>query len=280
MLYLNVLVATAMFMLFLPPTESSGATHPPLRVAMVQMRVEDGDLAGNMRRAEEGVRESVARKAQIVCFAEAADYGWLYQQARRDAFPIPGTYTKFLSKLAKELNVWISAGCLEKAGDKTYNSAVLINRKGKIVLKHRKIDTLKELTGHLYDQGDPNDLKVVDTEFGRIGMTICADNFDLNRPKRIADQGAWLLITPHGFAACAGDLRVNGDGYQERVCRYAKTTGMWVVATDTVLGKVAGGEWKGSWHTGCSTIANPKGERAIVAKFLQPDLVVYDIPEE
>ena len=64
--------------------------------------------------------------------------------------------------------MWISAGCLEKAGNNVYNSAVLIDRAGQIVLKHRKIDTLSWLTQHLYDQGDPGDIKVVETEFGTV----------------------------------------------------------------------------------------------------------------
>ncbi|MDO8586407.1 MAG: carbon-nitrogen hydrolase family protein [Armatimonadota bacterium] len=259
---------------------SLAGPHPGLRVAMAQIRVEDGDVLGNMQRAEGAVRQSAAQGADFVCIPEAADYGWLYESARRDAYPIPGTYTKLLSRLAKELNVWVSAGCLEKDGEKTYNSAVIIDRKGKIVLKHRKINTLKNLTKKLYDPGDPDSLKVVDTEFGRIGMTICADNFSIKNPKRIAEQGAWLLITPHGFAAKSGDLRSNANGYQEHIQNIGKQTGMWVVGTDTVLGKVAAGQWKGWWHTGCSTIASPKGEAAAVAKFLHPDLVVFDIPGE
>ena len=38
----------------------------------------------------------------------------------------------------------------------------------------------------------------MDTEFGRIGLTVCADNFDPVVPRRVAELGAWLLITPHG----------------------------------------------------------------------------------
>ncbi len=33
-------------------------------------------------------------------------------------------------------------------------------------------------------------------EFGRLGLTIFADNFDLQKPQRVVDQGAWLLIAP------------------------------------------------------------------------------------
>lgn len=257
---------------------SYAAAAARLHVAMVQMPIEDGDLAGNMQRAETGIRQAAARKADLVCLPEAADFGWLYQEARRDALPIPGRYTDFLSKLAKELNVWIAAGCLEKDGDRTYNSAVLINRQGEIVLKHRKINTLEDLTRHLYDRGDPKDIKPADTEFGRIGLTICADNFDIENPKRLAEMGAWLLIAPHGFAAEPDKSESNAAEYQEHIRRVAKGTGMWVVGTDSVLGTVTGGAWKGYRHSGCSTIADPKGNATVVGKFLEPDLVICDIP--
>jgi predicted amidohydrolase len=81
--------------------------------------------------------------------------------------------------------MWVSAGCLEKDGNKVYNSAVIIDRTGRIVLKQQKIDTLPWLTQHLYDRGNPGDIKTVDTEFGRIGPTICADNFNLSKASRV-----------------------------------------------------------------------------------------------
>jgi N-carbamoylputrescine amidase len=209
---------------------------------------------------------------------EAADWGWLDQQARRDALPVPGRYTDFLGDLARRYNLWVSAGCLEKDGDKVYNSAVIIDRTGRIVLKHRKIDTLPSLTKHLYDAGNPEDIKVVDTEFGRIGLTICADNFNLKRPQRVADQGAWLLVAPHGFAAEESKVEQNSKEYQDHIRKVAGKTGLWVIGTDAVLGTVKGGAWKGWLHSGSSMVARPDGTPAIIAKFKQPDLAVFNIP--
>lgn len=254
------------------------APHPGLRVAMLQMDVVDGDLAENMRRAERSIRESASLKADLVCLPEAADFGWLYQKARDDAHPIPGRYTGFLSTLAQELNVWISAGCLEKAVDKTYNAAVLIDPTGAIVLKHRKISTLPELTAHLYDAGNAQDIDVVDTEFGRVGITICADNFDLAHPQKVADRGAWLLIAPHGFAAKVSDLLDNGVSYMNHIKNIAKQTKLWVAGTNTALSEVAGGQWKGYRHSGCSTIADPTGKPVAIGSFLETDLVIHTIP--
>jgi N-carbamoylputrescine amidase len=257
-----------------------GWRHPGLRVALAQLPVEDGKLEHNMRLAEEAAARAAEQTVDLLNLPEAADWGWLYQQARRDALPIPGRYTEFLAELAKRHKMWISAGCLEKDGEKVYNSAVILDRTGRIVLKHRKIDTLPWLTQHLYDAGTAEDIKTIDTEFGRIGLTICADNFNLKNPHHVAEQGAWLLIAPHGFAAEGGTLEQNSPEYQAHIRKVAASTKLWVIGTDSVLGTVQGGAWKGWLHSGCSLVARPDGTAALVAKFKQPDLIVFDIPAE
>jgi len=263
-----------------PADQPPSRPHGGLRVALAQIPVEDGNLEHNMRLAEEAARQAASQKADLLNLPEAADWGWLYQQARRDALPISGKYTDFLAGLAKQHRMWVSGGFLEKDGEKVYNSAVIIDRAGHIVLKHRKIDTLEQLTKHLYDQGLAEDIKTIDTEFGRIGLTICADNFNLKNPQRVADLGAWLLIAPHGFAAEPEKLEQNSKDYQKHIGKVAAKTGLWVIGTDAVLGTVQGGQWKGRLHSGCSMIARPDGSAAIVAKFREPDLVVFDIPAE
>jgi N-carbamoylputrescine amidase len=260
--------------------QKSSRPHVGLRVALAQIPVEDGDLDKNMRLAEEAAAQAARQKVDLLNLPEAADWGWLYQEARRDALPVPGKYTDFLAALAKRHHMWVSAGCLEREGDKVYNSAVIIDRTGRIVLKHRKIDTLPWLTRHLYDQGNPEDIRTVDTEFGRLGLTICADNFNLKNPQRVADQGAWLLIAPHGFAAEAAKLEQNSKDYQNHIQKVAQNTRLWVIATDAVLGTVQGGAWKGWLHSGCSMVARPDGTAPKVAKFKEPDLVVFDFPAE
>jgi N-carbamoylputrescine amidase len=242
--------------------------------------MEDGELERNMQLAEAAAREAAQQAVDFLNLPEAADFGWLHQHARRDALPIPGRYTAFLSGLARRHNFWISAGCLERDADKVYNSGVIIDRSGLIALKHRKIDTLPWLTKHLYDQGWADDIKSVDTEFGRIGLTICADNFNPAHPQKVAEQGAWLLVAPHGFAAEESRLEQNSKEYRDHICNVARQTGLWVIGTDAVLGTVRGGAWKGWLHSGCSMIARPDGTAAVIGKFKQPDLVIFDIPAE
>jgi len=248
-----------------------------LRVALAQIPLVDGDLAQNMRLAGDAAEAASRGSADFLCLPEAADFGWLHQQARRDAHSIPGLYTDFLAALARRHSIWVCAGCLETDGDRVYNAAVIVDREGRIVLRHRKISTLPELTAHLYDAGDAKDIGTVETEFGRIGLTICADNFDLAVPRRAAELGAWLLITPHGFAAPVDEMEANARKFQAHICGIAAATGMWVVGTNVVLGRVNGGAWAGQMHCGCSTVARPDGTAAATGKFKQPDMVLHDI---
>ena len=260
-----------------PVQPGPGRPSRALRVALAQLPIEDGQLEKNMRLAELAARDASAQKADLLNLPEAADWGWLYQQARRDAFPVPGKYTDFLGQLARRYGIWISAGCLERDDAKVFNSAVLLDRSGRIALKHRKIDTLPWLTQYLYDAGDPGDIKVVDTEFGCVGLTICADNFNLEHPKKVADLGAWLLLAPHGFAAEPAKLEANAREYQSHICKVARHAALWVAGTDAVRGVVQGGAWKGWSHSGCSTVARPEGTAAAVGRFNEPDLVLLDI---
>lgn len=249
-----------------------------LRAALAQLALEDGDVARNMEMAWGAAREAAQKKADLLCLPEAADFGWLCQEARRDAMTIPGRYTEFLGGLARRHGMWVCGGCLERAGERVFNSAVLMDREGKIVLKHRKIHTLPELTAHLYDAGTNDRMLSVETEFGRVGLTICADNFDIAIPKRAAAEGAWLLIAPHGFAAPVERMEKNAEEFQAHIRGVAAKTGMWVVGTNVALARVKGGAWKDQMHCGCSMVARPDGWAAVVGPFKQAALVMCEIP--
>ena len=89
-----------------------GHPHAGLRVALAQLPIEDGKLEQNMRLAEAAAWQAAEQKADFLNLPDAADWGWLYQQARRDAQPLPGKYTDCLAALAKRHKMWVSAGCL------------------------------------------------------------------------------------------------------------------------------------------------------------------------
>lgn len=113
--------------------------------------------------------------------------------AKADPLPQPGPITEFLARKAKQHHCYIIASYWRKnlRGPGRYNSAVLVDREGKLVGYYDKtFPTIGEMeSGVLPGRG----AVVFDTDFGRIGALIC---FDLNFDELLAEykkQGAELL---------------------------------------------------------------------------------------
>ena len=89
---------------------------------------------------------------------------------------IPGEFSNILCDEAKKNEIYICAGLTEKdnVNNKNYNSAILIDKQGNILTKYRKINVLEQAF-EFYEVG--NKLEVIDTEFGKIGINICSDNY-------------------------------------------------------------------------------------------------------
>ena len=93
--------------------------------------------------------------------------------AGTEAEPVPGPITEAVSKLAKQYNMYVICPIREQAENKQYNTAVLIDRKGKIAGYYRKVFVFWGEGLHCSTEG----VKVFETDFGRISILTC---FDLN----------------------------------------------------------------------------------------------------
>jgi predicted amidohydrolase len=115
----------------------------------------------------------------------------------------------------------LCVGIDEKDGDDLFDAAVLINRKGEILLKHRKINTLPELMDPPYAKGKVEDIKAVDTEYGRIGILICADTFLNNALENMRKCKPDLVLVPYGWAAKHEEWPEHGEKLRQTVVKAA-----------------------------------------------------------
>ena len=108
--------------------------------------------------------------------------------------PIPGPSTEALGQLARDLNSYVVAGLMEREGTSAYNTAVLIDRRGVLVGKYRKIYLPREEVegGLTPGQSYP----VFDTDFGRMGLMICWDIQYPDPARALALGGAELIALP------------------------------------------------------------------------------------
>ena len=235
------------------------------KLAMIQMKVEGGKLENNLERAVNRIAEAAKNEAKIALLPETMDLGWTHPSAKELAGEIPGGKAcNILSKAAKDHSIFLCAGLTERDGDNIYNSAVIINPEGKIILKHRKLNEL-DIGHHLYDQGDR--LNVVHTELGTLGLFICADarSDDFTLAKSLGYMGADIILSPSAWAVPPHHDNLKdpyGSTWTQAYIPMTKKFKMWIVSVSNV-GIVEAGAWKGWNCIGCSMAVNPDGEEFI-----------------
>jgi predicted amidohydrolase len=235
------------------------------RIGMAQILVEGGRPEANLARAVTRIEEAAARGCRLVVLPECLDLGWTDPSARTLAQPIPGPHTERLAQAARQSGVFVAAGLVERAGDKLFNAAVLIDSAGEILLVHRKINEL-DLAHDLYSVGDR--LGVAHTPLGTLGLNICADNFSdsLAIGHVLARMGAQVIVSPSAWAVDADHDNVAapyGDLWRTSYRDLCRLYDLYVIGVSHV-GWLTAGPWKGRKGIGCSLAVGPGG--AILAE--------------
>jgi predicted amidohydrolase len=252
---------------------SAAATNPlrVVKVAICQILVIDSDREGNFRRIEYALNDAKAQGAQIAAFPESSILGWENPEAHRLAEPIPGADSERIQDLAKKYGLMIAIGLDEKDGSRLYDSAILVDRTGKLLWKHRKINVLPWLMTPPYSHGDPSEINVVETEFGRIAFLICADTFTDSFFQRIRDLKPDFMIVPYGWAAKPEEWPEHAKELEKIVSKRARELGCDVVGTDLV-GIMSAGPWKGYTYGGASVAISGSGE--VITRLRDRDIEV------
>jgi predicted amidohydrolase len=240
-----------------------------VRAAVCQILAIDGDREGNFRRIEYALESAHAEGAEIATFPESVILGWENPDAHRLAEPIPGADSARICALAREYRLMISIGLDEKDGPRLYDSAILVDRDGQLLSKHRKLNVLPELMDPPYTEGEPEGINVVETEYGRIGTLICADTFIDAYAERIAKLKPDLMLIPYGWAAEVDQWPAHAAELARLVTGRAKMWGCPVIGTDLV-GVMTHGPWKGQTFGGGSVVADRLGQ--IVATLRDRDV--------
>lgn len=161
-----------------------------MRLCLIPLQITPRDVAANLSGLERRLREISRHRPDLVCLPECALSGYLYEDAdvQRFAEPIPGPTTERMSALAREHKISLCFGLLEIAGTNFFNSAVLLDRHGEILLHHRKICEHPPFTNGTTVQS-------VETEVGRLSVLICGDLFDEDATSQL-DPSLDLLLVP------------------------------------------------------------------------------------
>ncbi len=161
-----------------------------IRLALIPLRTRPRAPQVNRQEVARRLAQVAAARPHLVCLPECTLTGYLYTETdlARFAEPIPGPTTQAMAALARQHGVFLCFGLLERAPEGVYNTALLLDDRGEIRLKHRKIHEQPP-----FCTGDA--VRVADTPLGRLGILICGDLF-APQAIRYLDSDLDLLLVP------------------------------------------------------------------------------------
>jgi N-carbamoylputrescine amidase len=238
------------------------------------------DVERNVRGILGAIAEASRARADLVLFPEAAVTGLINNgDAAHDlrlGEPIPGPVTSRLAQAAREDSIYVGLGLLELDGDSLYDSAVLLDRRGQLILKHKRISPGwrdRDCDTRVYREGDA--VGHADTPLGSFAFLICGDLFEKGMAERVRDMQVDYLLYP--VARCFGDGTYDHQLWDGEVkgeyVRQAALTGTTVLMVNYLATK------EFDWGTfGGAMVLSPSG--GILAEFPigRTGLLVVDVP--
>lgn len=165
-----------------------------VKVGTVYLRPKNSTPDRNLKLWCEQVDAAGKLGLDIVCLGETITAVGTSATLNDLAEPIPGPTSEALGDAAKRNNIWVVASLNEKVGDVVYNTAVLLDRHGRLAGKYRKVHLPREewktgvRPGHEYP--------VFQTDFGKVAIQICYDWFFPEAAAMFALQGAEIIFAP------------------------------------------------------------------------------------
>jgi N-carbamoylputrescine amidase len=173
-----------------------------VKVAAVQMRMVS-EPEKNIETAEKLVREAAQQGANVILIPELFERQYFCQERQYEYYAYAVEVEKDpavirFMQVARELHVVIPVSFYEKEGTRLFNSVAMIDADGTLMGVYRKTHIPDD---HYYQEkfyftpGNTG-FKVWDTEFGRIGVGICWDQWFPEAARSMALLGAEMILYP------------------------------------------------------------------------------------
>lgn len=245
-----------------------------IKIALIQLACST-DVEANIAKTEARVREAVAGGANIVCLQEI--FNTQYFPQRIDvkhyalAEPIPSPTTERMGQLAGELEVVLIVPIFEEAQPGIYfNSVVVFDADGTYLGKYRKNhipDGPQYLEKYYFTPGDLG-YPIFETQYGKVGVGICWDQWFPEVARIFALQGAEIIFYPTAIGSEPDRPGYSSaEAWQTIIRSHGIANGVFVAATNRV-----GVEDEMSFY-GCSFISDPFGD--LLAQAGSDEQIIY-----
>jgi N-carbamoylputrescine amidase len=215
-----------------------------MRIAGIQLSA-GPDISRNVARAVEMAEVAAEKGAKVIGFPELCFTPWFPRREDQEAFSfareLAGEEIKTFTAASLKHQVVLVVPFFEKAGDRFYNSAAVIDC-GKVLGTYRKLhvpDIPFYKERFYFSPGDAG-FPVFETSRGRIGVQICWDNLFPEGTRILALKGADVVFAPtaasveshtlweravasNAFANNLFTFRVNRVGQEDGIAFYGRS---------------------------------------------------------
>ena len=172
------------------------------KIALVQMKM-SSDPKKNIKNAIGKISTAAKKGAKVICLPELFLTKYFCQVESHKNFilaeKIPGPSSNLFSSIAKELKIILIISLFEKKTSGLYhNSSIVINEKGKLLGKYRKMHIPDDPQFYEKFYFAPGDLgfKSFKTSKGNLGTLICWDQWFPEAARLTALKGAEIIFYP------------------------------------------------------------------------------------
>ena len=183
------------------------------KVAALQM-ASGPNVEGNLSEARRLIADAVAQGARLVVLPEFFSIMGLKEAdmvAVREQ-PGKGVMQSFLAEMARKHKIWIVGGSIPlvaESPNKIKNTCLVFDEHGEQVARYDKIHLFNlDLGNEHYHEANTieagNQVVVIDSPFGRIGLAIC---YDLRFPELFrAMKNVDIIVLPSAFTSTTGKM--------------------------------------------------------------------------
>lgn len=220
------------------------------RIALCQIPVST-DSKTNLERVRDALGQAASRGASVAVFPEATltRFGKGVADA---AEPLDGPFLTAVADAARTHEVAVVLGTFEPADGRVFNTAVVLDRRGRRVAAYRKIHLFDSFGAKESDLVAPGDTPVVAELAGlRLGIITCYDVRFPELARALVDQGADAFVVIAAWGT--GPMKEEHWATLVRARAIENTT--WTVA----VGQAPNPEAADGFGVGRSMLVDPLG---------------------
>lgn len=177
----------------------TGQTYNPdsFKLACLQHEPEPANVAAGLVRIGNAARDAARQGCQLLLLPEASLTGYNIDlgSARQVAQTLDGEAANALANVCRKHQIAIAYGFIERFENSLFNSVQLIDKQGQRRAHYRKTHLWGDLDYRLFSAG-ADLVPVVDIDSWRIGLLICYDIEFPETARRLALEGAELILIP------------------------------------------------------------------------------------